>query len=706
MFAVSRASRTNAIRLNWIGLMSESNELDIRACDREPINIPGSIQPHGVLLVVDPANGVVLQAAGDAASLLGYPGSVPGKTVAEILGARGWEALKLAEAELFQEPTHVGTVAPEGGDQALTITAHRIDGVVVVELEPAGPQVSAASALAKIRLLTERIAPAPTLDEACRVAVREVRRITGFDRVLIYRFLTDGSGAVLAEDKDETLQSFLNHRFPASDIPQQARDLYRRNAVRAIADVAYQPAPLNPPLCPPTGRPLDMSYCALRSISPVHVQYLKNMGVGASMSVSILVHGELWGLVACHNTVARRLPYEVLEACRHVGQILAQQIRTSEEADRHRGAADLAAARDRVMRALVNSDDPRAAFLKVGDDLTDVARARGIAVIWKDTVTTAGHVPSEAEVRKLAAWVSARKTDGDVFATYRLAEVYADGGSLGPVAAGLMATALPGEDMPVLMWFRPEQVEEINWAGNPHKPMESGDERRLVLSPRKSFATWRETVRNRSHPWTATEIGSVEGLRTRLAFVLQQQSIRELNELLTKANEQLSVLAATDGLTGVANRRVFDERLIQEWKRCSRLAKPLALIILDLDFFKQYNDAFGHLAGDDCLKRVARVLSDARRTSDLVARFGGEEFCLLLPDTGIQGAITVADSVRSRIEGLGLAHPTNPTGVATASLGVAAVVPAEGGSAQDLVAAADTALYDAKAHGRNRVWQA
>jgi diguanylate cyclase (GGDEF)-like protein len=685
-------------------MMSESNELDNRACEREAIHAPGSIQPHGVLLVVDPTSGIVLQAAGDTASLLGYPGSVLGKTVVEILGARGWEALKEAEAELLQEPTHVGTIAPEGGDQALTITAHKIDGVVVVELEPAGPQVSAASALAQIRLLTERIAPAPTLDEACRVAVREVRRITGLDRVLIYRFLTDGSGAVLAEDKHETLQSFLNHRFPASDIPQQARDLYRRNAVRAIADVAYQPAPLNPPLRPPTGRPLDMSYCALRSISPVHVQYLKNMGVGASMSVSILVHGELWGLVACHNTVARRLPYEDLEAFRHVGQILAQQIRTSEEADRHRGAADLAAARDRVMRALVNSDEPRAAFLKVGDDLTDVARARGIAVIWKDTVTTAGHVPSEAEVRKLAAWVSARTTDGDVFATDRLAEAYADSGALGPVAAGLLATALPGEHMPVLMWFRPEQVEEINWAGNPHKPMESG-ESRVGPSPRKSFATWRETVRNRSHAWTATEIGSVEGLRTRLAFVLQQQSIRELNELLTKANEQLSVLAATDGLTGVANRRVFDERLISEWKRCGRLKIPLALIILDLDFFKQYNDAFGHLAGDDCLKRVARVLADGRRTSDLAARFGGEEFCLLLPDTGIQGATTVADSVRSGIQALGLAHPANPTGVVTASLGVAALLPAEGGSAQDLVGAADKALYDAKSRGRNRVCQ-
>jgi chemotaxis family two-component system sensor kinase Cph1 len=685
--------------------MPDGNALDLTACEREPIHVPGSIQPHGVLIVVDPATDVVLQAAGDTTSLLAYPESVLGRTARDILGVRFSDLLLQSETDLLEEPTYLGTVAPHGNREELTIIAHKVEGGAIVEVERAVRPASAARTLASIRSITERIGLARNYRDACSLAAREVRRITDFGRVLIYQFLADGSGAVVAEENDGRLSLLLNHRFPASDIPSQARELYRRNPIRVISDVSYKPAPLVPLLCPATNRPLDMSHCALRSVSPVHIQYLKNMGVGASMSVSLLPRGELWGLIACHNATARMLPYELLEACRHVGQILSQHIRAREESDLYRSTVELAVARDKVLRALRGVDDPGAALLGLCPDLLTLAAAHGVGICWKGTVATAGHVPSEPQLRGLAAWLVDKIADEDVFVTDRLSELYPEAGAFAVEASGLLSIVLSGDDPAVLMWFRSEQVEEINWAGNPHEPVEPGSSLR-ALNPRRSFATWQETVRGRSRSWSPADIESVQGFQPRVAFVLQQHRVWELNRLLGKANDRLSALAATDGLTGVANRRAFDERLQQEWARAGRVGSPLALIIFDLDFFKQYNDHFGHLMGDECLKRVAQILEDKRRVSDFAARFGGEEFSLLLPDTQIEGAVAVAEVARSRIEDLHLDHPKSPMAVVTASFGVAVATPDGSGTSESLVQAADEALYDAKRMGRNRVVRA
>jgi diguanylate cyclase (GGDEF)-like protein len=185
--------------------------------------------------------------------------------------------------------------------------------------------------------------------------------------------------------------------------------------------------------------------------------------------------------------------------------------------------------------------------------------------------------------------------------------------------------------------------------------------------------------------------------------VLQQQRVRELNILLRKGNDQLAALAATDALTGLANRRAFDERLELEWSRACRNKVSLALITLDLDFFKQYNDYFGHPQGDTCLREVSRIMAEERRSTDLPARVGGEEFSILLPGADSAGASVIAEKIRSRIEALNLAHPKSPYGVVTASLGLAIQVPAADSTPQDMVEAADAALYAAKAAGRNRV---
>lgn len=683
-------------------LLPARNSLDLSACEREPIHIPGSIQSHGLLFVVDQATDVILQSAGDAAGLLAHAGSVLGKTVQEVMGISVAYLLRQPETVLLRDPAYLATIKPYGEREALTITGHQADGVAIIEAEPAARSASAAATLASIRSTTERVIGAANLREACRLAATEVRRITGYDRVLIYQFLPDNSGSVLAEEKDDHLLPFLNHRYPASDIPKQARDLYRRCAIRVIPDVGYTPAPLVPALCPTTSRPLDMSHCILRSVSPVHIRYLQNMNVGASMSVSLLRRGRLWGLIACHNSTAKLVPYEAQEACRHVGQILSQQIRVREEAAVHRTSKELGVARDEVLRALSAAPSSGAALLDLCAELQSVVPSDGIAVCWKGAVASAGHVPSAAGVSLLAAWLVRRMANSELFVTDCLSKEYAEAAAFTSDASGLLSIVLQVDEPAVLMWYRAEQIEEIKWAGNPHEPVEPGSQLG-ALNPRKSFATWEETERGHSRRWGVADIELARMFLPRAAVVLQQQKMRELNHLLHEANEQLSALASTDGLTGVANRRAYDECLLKEWARSSRTGGSIAVIILDLDFFKQYNDHFGHLMGDECLKQVARVLQANRRPTDLAARIGGEEFSLVLPDTDLEGAIAVAESVRSRIEDLHRDHPKSPIGFVTASCGIATSTARTKGTVQDLLLRADQALYDAKKNGKNRV---
>jgi light-regulated signal transduction histidine kinase (bacteriophytochrome) len=397
--------------------------VDLTECERERIHIPGAVQPHGLLLVADPATGRVIQAAGAMALVESGASSVEGRPIADLLGADIPERLASKAADVRREPVYLGAIRAARGE--LDVLAHERDGVWLFELEPAAAtRASASDALAQVRAVTLALEAAADLRRVCDVGAREMRRLTGFDRVMIYRFLEDGAGYVFAEDRRSDLPPFLNHHYPASDIPRQARDLYLRNIIRVIPDVAYVPAPLVPPVCPATGRPLDMSDCILRSVSPVHVQYLKNMDVASSMSVSIVKGGALWGLIACHHTAPRHVPFELRELCKHIGQALSQQIATREEAERSAQMLRLREAQDELLAELARGDAVDPALLRNCAELSGIIPADGAAIFCGGKVTVAGLCPPADAVQALAKW-RLGAAGPEVYASDRFSEDHA-----------------------------------------------------------------------------------------------------------------------------------------------------------------------------------------------------------------------------------------------------------------------------------------
>jgi light-regulated signal transduction histidine kinase (bacteriophytochrome) len=524
--------------------ISTDPTLDLTACDREPIHIPGTIQPHGLLLVAD-ADGDhrVLAGAGDLEGRLSPDWQ--DRPLADLLGQ---DVARL----LYNLPSGPNAVVPapvDGIGERFAATLHRAGAHLMVELEPIATEpMTAATMLSWLDAVAasfERAADKQTLFDRAAVAFRT---LTGFDRVMVYHFLDDDAGRVVAEDRDPALDTFLNHHFPASDIPKQARALYVRNRTRVIPTVDYTPAPLRPA----DFAGVDLSDVALRHVSPIHLQYLRNMGVGASASISIVKDGLLWGLIACHHNGPRHLSPDIRSAAATLASGLARQIRAKDEAAAYRERLALRTAEDSVVPRL-NSEEPlRKAIIEVKAELRAMLHADGFAMVAGNQVESVGHCPADGVLIDIARWV--RERGSEPVATNELSTLFPAAERHRAHASGLLALPLYDEDA-VLLWLRAERIEEIEWAGNPHKSvaMTPGQ----TLTPRASFASYTETVRGRSRRWTLEEVEAAHRLRRRFLEARQHLQVRILNRELGRALlEKDALLAQKDVLMKEVNHRV------------------------------------------------------------------------------------------------------------------------------------------------------
>ncbi|HEX8324692.1 MAG TPA: ATP-binding protein [Tepidisphaeraceae bacterium] len=522
---------------------------DIATCDREAIHIPGRIQPHGFLLAVDEPAFVVRQVSRNVRDFLATDSElVLGRSLADVLG----EALAAEVRRTVDNPAlNVGAVYLQtahlsaSGRPAFSVIGHRRDGLLVLEFEPAGPDDGASfrGLHTLIETFVAGLENVTTVAHLCELAARETRRITGFDRVLVYQFDADWNGLVIAEDRNERLPLYLDLRFPASDIPRQARELYRLNRLRIIPDSGYTPSPLVPSANPLTGRPLDLSLSVLRSVSPVHVEYMNNMGTAASMSISIIRDGQLWGLISCHHKTPRLIPFEARMACDFIGKVLSLQLTAKEQSQSAEYRVRLKTTLATLLTSLAREESLVEGLRKDPEALLGLTAAQGAAVVHDGGCLLLGSTPDEAAVRKLADWFAASIRD-DVFSTDCLADYLPEVDTYRPFASGVIAASISRLNKGYILWFRPEVVQTVKWGGDPRKPTEPMQEG-LRLHPRKSFDQWKETVHGRSLPWQDAEIETAAEFRNViLGIVLQKaEELAGLTRELERSNKELEAFS-------------------------------------------------------------------------------------------------------------------------------------------------------------------
>jgi light-regulated signal transduction histidine kinase (bacteriophytochrome) len=517
----------------------------IDACDREPIHIPGSIQPHGVLLVLDRDTQDIRHAAGDVAGLLGVDAWL-GCSAGAVLGDHVARRIATVTAS-GGVGGFVGSLRV--GERYLDVSASFQADKVLVEIEPGLEQPLAGSQiLAQLETAASAFERCPGLKTLYDRAALEFRHLTGFDRVMVYRFGEEDAGEVVAESRAPHVESFLNHHFPASDIPKQARALYVRNLVRVIPEAHYTPAPLLPPL----ESALDMSDCALRSVSPVHLQYLRNMGATASASVSIVKDGRLWGLIACHHEIPRLLPFDIRAACRALAGGLARQIKAKEDAETYRDRLRLRTLGDDLVAALSRDDNGDLALEEHARDLLRLGDSDGVAVFRDDGIETAGKVPPHLALSMLRDWLLDADAGG-VPTTDSAVTVIPDAAPFRALASGLMGVVVERSPLLAVLWTRAEQVETVRWAGEPVKATSATG----ALSPRASFEAWTQTVHGRSRPWTTAETGAALRLRDDLVDLRRARRTAELNNSLRATlQDKDDLLRQKDFLLREVNHRV------------------------------------------------------------------------------------------------------------------------------------------------------
>ncbi len=555
--------------------MPNADAVDLTNCDREPIHIPGSIQPHGCLVVCDLAGAVILHHSANAASMLGFDREINGVRLEDLVGGEAAHSLRnaLATSDDPARPALRHALQVSSG-KAFDIAIHRYDDKVIIEFEPASTEAD--QPLEVARMLISRIRNMNSIDRLIENAARLMFAMLGYDRIMIYRFEQEGSGKVISEYKRRDLESFKGQYFPAADIPKQARALYVKNTIRVISNVDNERIALAPQL-DEGGRPVDLSFAHLRSVSPVHCEYLRNMGVAASMSVSIIVDGELWGLIACHHYSPKALSMPQRVAAETFGEFFSLHLSALKQRQLVEASSQARRSLDRFLQVASSHSDISSLLRNSLQDFGSMLPCDGVG-LWLDGVWAGeGTVPPQYLAGELAELVGG-VASGRVWSTAELSRSLPQSGISPDDACGVLAIPLSQRPRDYLFFFRREMVQTLEWAGNPDKQYQIGPlgDR---LTPRKSFAIWKELVRLKAQPWTDSDLEIADAIRAMLVEIVLHH-----NELLADERGKADV-----------RQRMLNEELNHRVKNILSVIK--ALVGHPVDDSRPISDYVGSLKG-------------------------------------------------------------------------------------------------------------
>ena len=491
------------------------------------------------------------------------------------------------------------SISTDRGERYFDAIAYRTADAAILELEPIDSpnETSFLSFQAAIARVLSQIQRTSNLSEFLQLIVEEVRKLTGFDRIMVYQFAPTGAGCVVAETKrGDLLPPYLGLHYPATDIPQPARELYARCWLRFIPDISAQAVDL----VTLNQQPIDLSLSILRSVDACCVEYHRNMGVAALLAIALMQEQQLWGLIACHHYTPKYLTSEVRIACKFLGQLvsleLANKIRQQELSDR----IQLKSLQSELIESISQASNFVEALIQPAPRLLSLTNATGAAVCLGNEISLVGATPSLEEVRSLVDWADTQVSDR-LFATDSLPQIYPPSLEFQATASGLLLLRISKIRRYYILWFRPEVIQTVTWAGDPNLSIQPATDGSMKLSPRRSFEQWQETVKFKSLPWKSYEIDSANDLKTAIVGVVlrKAEELAQINQELERSNRELAAFAYAashdlkEPLRGIYN---YSTILLED---CGAL--------LDLD-------------GVDCLQTIKRLSQRMEALIDALLR--------------------------------------------------------------------------------------
>ncbi|MEJ2883658.1 GAF domain-containing protein [Pedobacter sp. GR22-6] len=497
--------------------MTIKKNFDSDFCGSLPLHHINSIQDYGYVLVVETKGLMIVQASENLAGLFhkDIQEIIPGPLAQYLEEASTQKIKELIKSQLlFRIPLSL-SLKQDDGSESYHALVHIKTDYLIIELEKSDQSTSRSftEVYESIRHIGAALDKADTVQEVCDTAITELRKLSGFDGILMYSFDKEWNGTVISEDKDERLEQYLGQTFPASDVPRQAREMYLKNPYRLIPNRNYQPIRLYPVINPVTNAFIDLSDCNLRGVAAVHLEYMKNMGIKASMSIRVIYNQSLWGLISCHHIDEKYLNYEICSVFEWLSELISNRLSMVLNQESHQESQSLHLQRQLLSDRIYTEDQLMAVLLaEDAAQLLSLFKASGVVVSQNGRIESRGLVPPKDELENLLLWLEG-KSFNKVFSTSQLSEDYEDAAAFAAEVSGLLFIPIDSERAEFVVCFRPEVLQDINWGGDPNQTI-TFDQDGKNYHPRNSFTSWKETVREHALSWRKEELEVAESLRT------------------------------------------------------------------------------------------------------------------------------------------------------------------------------------------------
>lgn len=520
---------------------SYPEKVDISNCEKEPIHIIGKSQAHGVIVACNKENLQITQIGTNTEEYFGIPyKALLSKDLSVLIGETAALELrneisagKQLEAREFQINEIEFIAIPHISGESL-----------IVDFEPAKSELNAFKYQRELSSILNILGASESPEELCSDVAKITRNIFGYDRVMVYKFDEEWNGEVIAEEKTDQLESWLGLHYPASDIPRQSRELFMKHRVRIIGDVNYIPVPIEPEFSPINNTPLDLSRSELRGVSPIHIEYLQNMKVGASLTAALISNGKLWGLLACHHYSSKIIDYYHRQTCEFLTQIFSNELTLKETNLYIKKLEEWGQIRDELVTQIESESKIKKGLTDKKVIFTDLMDCEGGALMLNKKLRLVGKTPNKEQVKDLIRNFLSEKSEA-VYFTKNLSKYYSPAEDFIDTASGILSIKLGRSNNDFLIWFRPEVIQKVNWGGNPENKA-GYDEEKQRITPRKSFKKWTQNLTGVSDAWKDYQISAAGAIRESLgSIILEKQKLKidNLNKQLMRAHEELELFS-------------------------------------------------------------------------------------------------------------------------------------------------------------------